>query len=656
MAPPDPTTIPPPPPAPSPAQTEGIDGAAASGSRLSTEALILLFFGTIAALYLGRDVFIPLALAILMSFALGPLVTRLYRLGLGRVPAVLVVITLVTLLLGGFAAMVASQLVHLAEELPRYESNLRAKAKLFSGGMPGSSLIDHAADVLRDMGQEIEQAAQGNPSGWSGTQPGQQPPPGQQGRPIPVEIHQPPSSPLEALSSVAEPLLGPIATVGVVIVFVIFVLLQREDLRDRLIRLFGLGDVHRTTEAVNDAAKRVGRYLIMQLVINLAYGVLVGTGLFFIGVPNALLWGMLGTILRFIPYLGPFLATLLPTALALAVDPGWSTVLLTIGLFVAIELITNNLLEPWLYGSSTGLSPLAIIVAAVFWTTLWGPVGLLLSTPLTVCLVVLGRHVPQLQFLEVLLGSAPVLTPEVKFYQRLLADDPHEAGELAEDLLDQQPLQEVLDGMILPALTLAEQDRSRGAFDRARSRVLAGIAIDIVDRLAEAVAEERAPIAQRQPPLRVLCVGARNGLDRAGAVMLAHLLRLKGVDADAITAEPGLPPRTELATYDAVCLSFTDPRAWRQARRLTLRLRARQGGQRKPVWLGLWTLPPGEIVAATTATGADGVVSSLAAAVAALAEAEEAEVQPPPAEAAVAGPGAGPPAARLDQPAVSPSP
>ena len=202
------------------------------------------------------------------------------------------------------------------------------------------------------------------------------------------------------------------------------------DLRDRMIRLFGLGDVHRATSAISDAAKRIGRYLLMQLVVNILYGLPIGIGLFLIGVPNALLWALLATVLRFIPYLGPVLAAMFPIALSFAVDAGWTTPLLTVALFIAVELVTNNVLEPWLYGSSTGLSPLAIIVAAVFWTTLWGPVGLLLATPLTVCLVVLGRHVPQLQFLEVLLGDQPVLEPEVKFYQRLLAGERLDRREL----------------------------------------------------------------------------------------------------------------------------------------------------------------------------------------------------------------------------------
>ena len=241
------------------------------------------------------------------------------------------------------------------------------------------------------------------------------------------------------------PLVAPIATAGLVVVFVIFMLLQREDLRDRIIRLVGASDVARATEAMDDAAKRISRYLLMQLVINVLYGIPVGIGLYFIGVPNPILWGLLATVLRFIPYLGPVIAALFPIALSFAVAPGWTLPLLTIALFVTLELFSNNVLEPWLYGSSTGLSPVAVLVAAVFWTTLWGPVGLLLSTPLTVCLVVLGRHVPQLGFFDVLLGDEPALPPELKFYQRLLARDPEEATELAEEYLEDEPLEKLYD-------------------------------------------------------------------------------------------------------------------------------------------------------------------------------------------------------------------
>jgi hypothetical protein len=412
---------------------------------------------------------------------------------------------------------------------------------------------------------------------------------------------------MEALSTYVGPLLQPIATAGIVLVFIVFVLLQREDLRDRMIRLFGQHDVHRTTEAVSDAAKRIGRYLLMQLVINVAYGVPVGVGLFLIGVPNALLWGVLATVLRFIPYLGPVLAAAFPIALSFAVDPGWTTPLLVVALFVTLELFSNNVMEPWLYGSSTGLSPLAVIVAAVFWTTLWGPIGLLLSTPLTVCLVVLGRHVPQLQFFEVLLGDEPVLDPEVKFYQRVLAGDPHEAEELAADLLEEQSLARVFDGIVLPALVFADQDRLRGAFDHARARELAETFIGIIDSLAEtAEGEEKEP----GPTVRTLCLGARGGFDVAAATMLAHLLRRQGSPAEVTDAGALLRAPGRVGGFDVVCLSYVDPEALRQARRLTVRLRARQAAPTK-LCLGLWGLRPDQAEDARAATKADIVAGSL---------------------------------------------
>ena len=293
-------------------------------------------------------------------------------------------------------------------------------------------------------------------------------------------------------------------------------LLQREDLRDRIIRLVGSGDVARTTEAMNDAAKRISRYLLMQLVINVLYGLPVGVGLYLIGVPNPILWGLLATILRFIPYVGPMIAALFPIALSFAVAPGWTLPLLTIALFVTLELIINNVLEPWLYGSSTGLSPVAVLVAVVVWTTLWGPVGLLLSTPLTVCLVVLGRHVPQLAFFDVLLGDEPALPPEIKFYQRLLARDPDEATELAEEYLEDEPLEKLYDSVIIPALGLAEQDRLRGSLDRAAVQGIAEDTIGIIEYLKEE--EERTPERgrtqmprqrTRRPRLPRSCASAR---------------------------------------------------------------------------------------------------------------------------------------------------
>ena len=356
----------------------------------------------IAALYFGRDVFVPLALAGLLSFALAPLIATLRRWGIPRTSAVITVVLVAFLGIFIFGFIVAGQVSQLGASLPRYEHNIREKIGSLQSGAPGGGLIDRAAEVLRDLRHDIEEATEA-PAEEQAKSPLE--PEASEPEPIPVQIRQPDPAPLQMLQTIVGPLIQPLATTGIVIVFVVFMLLKREDLRDRFIRLVGSRDLHRTTQALGDAAERVGRYLLMQLVVNVAYGVPIGIGLWLIGIPNPLLWGMLSIVLRFVPFLGPIIAAAFPLALSIAVDPGWSMLLWTAALFIVLELISGNVLEPWLYGASTGLSSIAILAAAIFWTWLWGPVGLLLSTPLTVCLVVLGRHVPQFEFLNVLLGK-----------------------------------------------------------------------------------------------------------------------------------------------------------------------------------------------------------------------------------------------------------
>jgi predicted PurR-regulated permease PerM len=506
-------------------------------------------------------------------------------------------------------------MVHLAENLPRYEWNLRAKIRDLPVAMPSGGVVERTAEMLRDLRQELKEATQG-PEG-TGAEGGTE----EQVKPVPVQVQQP-VTPLQTLREFGGPLVKPIATAGLVLVFVIFMLLQREDLRDRIIRLVSSGDVARTTDAMNDAAKRISRYLLMQLVINVLYGIPVGVGLYFIGVPNPILWGLLATILRFIPYVGPMIAALFPIALSFAVAPGWTVPLLTVALFATLELFSNNVLEPWLYGSSTGLSPVAVLVAAVVWTTLWGPVGLLLSTPLTVCLVVLGRYVPQLAFFDVLLGDEPALSPELKFYQRLLARDPDEATELVEEYLEDEPLEKLYDSVIIPALGLAEQDRLRGSLDRATVQGMAEDTIGIVEYLREeeeSTPEEEADASPSSPgvPIEaatILCIGARNGLDEAAAVMLVHLLTQRGLAA-ATVARENVAGRnlTRLPRHGVrlVCLSYVNPRATQHAHRLTRRLRHHFGGN-APIMVGLWMAEPlQEPQELLDATGADLIATSL---------------------------------------------
>jgi predicted PurR-regulated permease PerM len=584
---------------------------APSMPAMSTAASMLIIVVIVAALSFGREVFIPLALSILLTFALAPLATRLRRLGLGRVPSVIAVVLLVSVLVLGFAALVAHQLVLLADNLPRYEYNLRTKIRALDDLMPTGGMFERASRMVEDVGQEIKDVAKDREQAATGqTEP-------EQREPIPVEVHQPAPGPLQVLGEFLGPLVTPLATAGLVVVFVIFVLLQREDLRDRLIRLFGSGDVHRTTEAMNDAARRISRYLLMQLLINLFYGITVGIGLYLIGVPNPILWGLLATLLRFVPYVGPVVSALAPIALSIAVDRGWTTPLLTIGLFLALELFINNVLEPWLYGSSTGISPIAIIVAAVFWTTLWGPVGLLLSTPLTVCLAVLGRHIPQLQFFDVLLGSEPVLDPEVKFYQRILAGDPEEAGEIADDFLAEDELEALYDEVIMPALVFAEQDRLRGVLDRTRQNAVARDTMLVIEELIaeDAAARQAAGEETLSAGPAVLCIGARRSLDEAAAAMFAHLLRRRGFAAEALPNEVlAISNLSQLERDDVglICLSCVNPRALKHARRLVQRLR-RHFGEHVTILLAVWNAKPadGEPSDALATTGADRIATSL---------------------------------------------
>jgi predicted PurR-regulated permease PerM len=586
---------------------------------MSATAMVAGLLVVIGALYLGQDILIPLALAILLSFMLAPIVIRLRRWGLGRIPSVLAVVVLLFVALLGLGSIVASQVVHLADNLPRYEWNLRAKIRDLRIAVPSGGVVERTSDMLRDLGEELQDATKGPEA--EGTSAGAEEPV----KPVPVQVQRPAAPPLQTLRELGGPLVGPIATAGLVLVFVIFMLLQREDLRDRIIRLVGSGDVARTTEAMNDAAKRISRYLLMQLVINVLYGIPVGVGLYFIGVPNPVLWGLLATLLRFIPYVGPVIAALFPIALSFAVAPGWTVPAMTIALFVTLELFSNNVLEPWLYGASTGLSPVAVLVAAVFWTTLWGPVGLLLSTPLTVCLVVLGRHVPHLGFFDVLLGDEPALAPELKFYQRLLARDPDEATELAEEYLEDEPLDSLYQAVIMPALALAEQDRLRGSLDRETVQGVGEDTIGIVDYLREEEEGESVPDDEAAAeaslsgasggPVPVLCIGARNGLDEAAAAMLGHLLGRAGVGVATVPRQHAAGRNlTRLQRHGValICLSYVNPRATQHAQRLTRRLRHHFGDQAR-IMVGLWTAEPSpesrEELLETT--GADLLATSL---------------------------------------------
>ncbi|BCG79461.1 AI-2E family transporter [Mesorhizobium sp. 113-3-3] len=544
---------------------------------------------TVAALYFGREVFLPIAIALLLTFALAPLVSALKRIGIPRIAAVIASVLGAFAALALFSFIVATQVSELAQNIPVYQTNILAKIRSLKETGVGGGIIARLSNVVERVGQEIDKQDASPPAAT---------PDKPRREPVPVEIVAR-ERPLEVLQNIVGPLISPLGSAGLIIVVVIFMLLEREDLRDRFIRLVGYGDLHRTTEALRDAGKRVGLYLLMQLVVNIVYAIPIAIGLWILGIPNALLWGMLALALRFVPYIGPAIGMLLPLFLALAVAPGWSLVLWTAALFVMMELVTGNVVEPWLYGSRTGLSPLAIIVAAIFWTWLWGPLGLVLSTPLTVCLVVLGRHVPQFEFLDVLFGNEPVLEPHARLYQRLLAGDPDEATDHAEEMLEEKYLVEFYDKVAIPALLLGERDRARGVMGDQQRRQVAASALALVanleDDAKEEAGEEDAPhvaaeASEASEPggaedaaelpdgtgMSVLCAGGRGELDDAGAAMLAQVLEVQGATASRAgfaDMEPASIRHLELETVDTVVVGFLNRDSVKHARFLVRRLK-----------------------------------------------------------------------------------
>ena len=590
---------------------------------------VVTMVGVTAILYLGRDVFLPLAVALLLTFALAPMVSALRRRSMPRVPAVVVTVLIAFITIGLFSFLVATQVSNLAQNIPTYQSNILEKVRSLRDVGTNGGIVERLSNAVERVGIELQRSTQPPPTA--------QPQPPKQ-EPMPVEIVTR-ENPVDILKNIIVPLASPFATAGLVIIVVIFMLLEREDLRDRFIRLVGYSDLHRTTQAIQDAGKRVGRYLLMQLVVNITYAIPVAIGLWLIGIPNAMLWGLLALVLRFVPYIGPAIAMFMPLLLSLAVAPGWSMVLWTAALFVIVELVSNNVVEPWLYGSHTGLSPLAIIVAAIFWTWLWGPLGLVLSTPLTVCLVVLGRHVPQFAFLDVLLGNEPVLEPHARLYQRLLAGDPDEATDNAEEFLQKRYLVDYYDHVGIPALLIGESDRQRGVMSDEQRKMLATSALALVENLEDIAQEEEEEDegedaaktednasedddAIETPDLpdgegrSLLCIGGRGELDDAAAAMLAQVLEVQGAEAPTAShtalegrAVTSLP----LGEVDTVVVAFLNAGSLGHARHAVRRLKRAKSGLRVGIFAPLADGEKPSIRADTIS--ADFVAASIAEAV-----------------------------------------
>ncbi len=621
---------------------------------------VAVAFVVLAGLYFGRSVLIPLTLAVLLSFLLAPLVNLLRRGHLGRVPSVVLAILAALAVILALGGLIGTQVAGLAEDAPRYVSTIQRKldtvqrvvlsrVTTFTGSLVHQPAgVEAAASTKPGAVPTGKSPPRTSPVGTSPTGASSAAAPSaavqsaDARKPIQVEVHQPDQTVIQLAQRIVTPVVEPLSTTAIVFIVAIFILLQREDLRDRMIRLFGSSDLHRTTVAMNDAARRLSRYLLTQLVVNAAFGVIIATGLAFIGIPSPVIWGVLGALLRFVPYIGAPLSAVIPLALAAAVDPGWSALLWTAGLYLTVEATIGQLVEPLLYGRSTGLSPFAVVVAATFWTWLWGPIGLIVSTPLTLCLVVLGRHVARLRFLDVLLGDRPALTPVESFYQRILAGDPDEAHDQAEVLLKERPLWSYYDEVALQGLRLAVIDAERGALTPAhleRIKVSVQSLIEDLDdhkdgepsRDAADVATTIRPYAQQAAPKHpvadgaapngldpasVLCIAGRGMLDEAISTMLAQLLEKRGIAPRVV--EHAATTRGAIGSLDVggvtmVCISCLDLSGSPSHLRYLLRRLRRHLPSDVPVLIGVW--PGGEAILADerlrAAVGADYYTTSL---------------------------------------------
>ena len=578
-----------------------------------------------ATLYVTRDFLIPLALAALLTFLLSPLVTRIER-WLGRITAVLLVGAMILAATVAVGWVLTRQLVDLAAKLPDYKENIQTKLRSFK--VPTGGVFTRFSETVEELRKDLPGAENLTPAVAKPQTPAAVTP-----RPAPaaesVQVEPSSLSLTGLVQYLITPLLGPLGKAALVVLLVVFMLLRREDLRRRLIRLIGKGHISAATHAMEDAGARVSRYLLMQLVVNVSYGIPVAIGLYFIGVPNAVLWGAFAAVLRFIPYIGPWIAAVLPITLSLAVSPNWTMPLLTIGLFIVLELLSNNLMEPWLYGSSTGVTPIALIVAAVFWTWLWGPVGLVLSTPLTVCLVVIGRNVPRLSFLSVVLSDEEALTPAEDFYHRLLTINEQDELEFVEAYLKTNSVSALYDSVFIPVIISTETDHRLELLDDEQRLLIEQSLRDIIEDLgtpppvdsnldALKIATEDAPSIGPARPLQVYSLPARADRDELASAMLIQLLQKQGLAAQSAPAKLPVGELLDLVAKldpQAACISVVSPSTVIQARYLCIKLKSRLPGLK--IVVGLWGLTHGVPDAAKRLreSGANEIVTSLSDAV-----------------------------------------
>jgi predicted PurR-regulated permease PerM len=607
-----------------------------SSSALVGIWTILLTAFVVAVLYIGRQLLVPLALAAMLTFLLSPLVGRVER-WIGRIAAVLIVVVMLFSVIGGAGWFLTRQVIDLAAKLPDYQTNIETKLRtirLPTGGAFGR-LTRSISELQKQLPNSLEPSpSPGEPASENKNAARESRKLLSSQQPMPVRIVESQSRLPQILQNTATGMLGPLGTAGLVLLLVIFMLLKREDLRGRMIRLIGQGRISATTRAMDDAGSRVARYLTMQLLVNVTFGICIASGLYFIGVPNAALWGAFAAVMRFVPYIGVWIAAAVPVVLSFAVSTSWLSPILTIGLFIIAELINANALEPWLYGSSTGVSPIALIIAAVFWTWLWGPIGLVLATPLTVCLAVMGSHVPKLQFLSVLLSEEQALAPHEECYHRLLAFGLDEANHYVEAYVKTTSLTSAYDIVLIPTVTLAEMDAQREEIDTDQRSAIHQHIHDMIEDLgsapptksqveADKAVAEHTPFPLSAPTCRVLCVPARAHRDELAGEMLVQLLRKQEFDAENASAALSSGELVEMAAKtdpEAVCISVVAPSTVTHARFLASRLRHRLPHVK--IVAGIWgaTENMADAGERLRSSGADEVVLSLAEAVVQLAK------------------------------------
>ncbi len=502
---------------------------------------LVVFLAICAILYFGKDIIIPVLFAGLLSFLLAPCVRALQKIKIPKTISIIFVVVIAFSALIGLTAVVATALTNLAAELPQYESNLRQKAQSLKLATSGGKTVEKAANVLKDLSSELQQSDKtANPEIVLS-------------KPIAVELTQTSFGPLDPVISVVGVLIHPLTQLGIVILMVVLFLFNKEDLRRRLFRLTGTADLSRTTEALDEAGMRLGKLFAAQIIVNSITGLLVGIGLVILGIPSAILWGVLTFVLRFVPYIGSLMASVFPIIIAAAVGDGWNLAFETAVLLICIEIIMGQFVEPILFGKMTGLSPIAIVASAAFWTALWGPIGLILATPLTIGLLVVGRNIESMNFLDVLLGSESALEPNHALYQRLLASDPIEAAELANAYVKDEHLDLFINDVAVPSLLLANDDHLRGVLSPERVTSVVNSFSEMLDDLL--------PDNEQDPILVVptVLISPPGVLNFAATLAFSALLNLKGIKHHVLPQDaiaPGKFPDIDLTNIKWVCLCY----------------------------------------------------------------------------------------------------